>query len=148
MQRLRGKRVAQMMIDLEAEGVAISVTDEAMLSAYVRGVVSGEDLLAHTAQFCDLSSYQKWLYSRFEGYYPSRSSAISVEQVVAEVALNLRHKSVETAASVSQFPWTYQAMAGVLKPFRSGRRVPPIIGFVDPASVTAQSFQPELDHAP
>lgn len=148
MQKLRGKRVAQMMNELEAEGVVISEADQAMLCAYVKGTVSGADLLAHAVQFCDLSSYQSWLCSNFEGAYSAMSSEVSIEQLMAEMASSLRHRSVVTSTRSVQAPWTHQTAAELLKPFRLGARAPSIVGLVDPSSVTAQALQAELDHTP
>jgi len=148
MQKLRGKRVAQMVNELEAEGVVISEADQAMLCAYVKGTVSGADLLAHAIQFCDLSSYQSWLCSNFGGGYPAMSSEVPIEQLIAEMASSLRHRSVETSTRSVRAPWTHRTTAELLKPFRLGARAPSIVGLVDPSSVTAQALQAELDHTP
>jgi len=148
MQKLRGKRVAQMMNELEAEGVVISEADQAMLCAYVKGTVSGTDLLAHAVQFCDLSSYQSWLCGNFGGAYPTMSSEVSIEQLVAEMASSLRHRSAETSTRPVQASWAHRTAAELLKPFRLGARVTSIVGLVDPSPVTAQALQAELDHTP
>ena len=148
MQKLRGKRVAQMMNELEAEGVVISEADQAMLRAYVKGSVSGADLLAHAVQFCDLSSYQSWLCGNFGGSYPAMSSEVSIEQLVTEMASSLRHRSVETSTRPVQAHWAHRTAAELLKPFGLGARMSSIVGLVDPSPVTAQALQTELDHTP
>lgn len=148
LQKLRGKRVAQMINELEAEGVVISEAVQAMLCAYVKGSVSGADLLAHAVQFCDLSSYQSWLSSNFGGAYPTMSSEVSIEQLVAEMASSLRHRSAETSTRPVQTPWAHRHAAELLKPYRLGRRVPSIVGLIDPSPVTAQALQAELHHTP
>jgi hypothetical protein len=148
MQKLRGKRVAQMMNELEAEGVIISEADQAMLCAYVKGAVSGADLLAHAVQFRDLSSYQRWLCSNFGGTYPAMSSEVSIEQLLAEMASSLRYRSVESSTRSVQPPWTHRTATELLKPFRLGARAPSTVDLGAPSSVTALALQAELDHTP
>lgn len=123
MWKLRGKRIADLINELEAEGVSIDTEDEVMLGAYVRGDVCDTDLIAHVCQFQDLSAYQEWLHlSRVAGFRTGRSSA-SVEQVVREVADQLRRKYfvVESKSSPKSAP--YVDARGVLEVFRLNANV-------------------------
>lgn len=100
MKELRGKRVARMINGLEEGGVVVSASDEAMLRAYVRGTISGRDLLAQVAQFSDLSSYQDWLRGRVDESRQADAIEVSVEQLVREVESGLRRKSAQNQVRV------------------------------------------------
>lgn len=136
MKELRGKRVAQMINDLEDEGIAVSASDEAMLRAYVRGTISGPDLLTHATQFDDLSSYQDWLHSRLSDASQANASEVSVEQLVREVEIGLRRGSERRHAEGGNTPVVYQAVTALLRPFRLGVGVLSSFGRVDSPSMT------------
>jgi hypothetical protein len=88
-----GQRVAQMLHVLSLEGITVDDGDISMLCSYMKGTVSGRDLLAHVYQFATLSSYQDWLSttSRMHG----GNSSPTVEQIVAEVERFIRRKHLE-----------------------------------------------------
>jgi hypothetical protein len=88
-----GQRVAQMLHVLSLEGITVDDGDISMLCSYMKGTVSGRDLLAHVYQFATLSSYQDWLNttSRIHG----GNSSPTVEQIVAEVERFIRRKHLE-----------------------------------------------------
>ena len=95
MQNLRGQRVAHMLNAISREGVAIDHDDIVILDGYVRGVISGRDLLAHACQFEDLSSYQEWLKGRCAAISGRLHSDVSVEQIVDEVEAFIRRKYLQ-----------------------------------------------------
>jgi hypothetical protein len=95
---MRGERVAHMINALRNEGVVVGDTDIIMLNAFVKGEVSGQDLLAHACQFCTLSSYQEWLKKSFESHVDKLKPRPSVEQIVTEVKNYIRYKHEENSA--------------------------------------------------
>lgn len=124
MQKLKGKRIARMVNDLEHEGVVISPADEAMLRALVMGLISGSDLLAHAIQFDDLSSYQDWLCSRLLEPTNASASEVSIEQLVREVADGFRRRHETSQAKYRQVPPVCEPVIAVLQRFYDGSYVP------------------------
>jgi len=80
-----------------AEGIRIDRHDLTMIDAYVRGEVSGRDLLAHVCQFTTLTSYQEWLTMRVDRHASGLNTSVSVEQIVAEVEAGIRRKHLKNA---------------------------------------------------
>lgn len=78
-----------------AEGIRIDHRDMTMISAYARGEVSGQDLLAHVCQFTTLTSYQEWLKLSFDRHGGSLKASVSVEQIVAELEAFIRRKHLK-----------------------------------------------------
>jgi len=114
MQSLRGKRVAQTINSLEEEGIVVSESDEAMLRAYVRGTISGQDLLAHVAQFSDLSSYQDWLHGRLGESRLANATEVSVEQLVRELEIRFRRRNQAPQLEVDNARAGYGAVIALL----------------------------------
>lgn len=95
---MRGERVAHMIDALGNEGVVVDDNDMIMLDAFVKGKISGQDLLAHASQFCTLSSYQEWLKRSLENQVDKLKSPPTVEQIVTEVKNCIRYKHKEINA--------------------------------------------------
>ena len=90
-----GQPMAQMLHVLSLEGITINDSDMSMLCSYMKGTVSGHDLLAHTCQFATLSSYQDWLNMTSRTDDGNLGSLATVEQIVAEVERFIRRKHLE-----------------------------------------------------
>ncbi len=90
-----GQRVAQMLEVLSLEGITVDDGDISMLCSYVKGTVSGHDLLAHAYQFATLSSYQDWLRTTSRVHGGDSDSSPTAEQIVAEVERFIRRKHLE-----------------------------------------------------
>jgi hypothetical protein len=98
---MRGQRVAQMLHALTSEGVTVDDSDMSILCAYLKGNVSGRDLLAHACQFSTLSSYQHWLYITSKTYGRNSNPSPSVEQIVGEVESFIRRKHLERSDNIT-----------------------------------------------
>ena len=96
---LCGQRAAKMLDVLIFEGVAVDDGDVSMLCSYIRGSISGQDLLAHVHQFATLSSYQDWLSTTSTMHSDNSNSVPSVEQVIAEFEQFIRRKYLEVPRS-------------------------------------------------
>ena len=92
---MRRRHVARIIQVLALDKIAVEQNDLVMLIAYVKGDVSGQDLLAHVHQFSSLMSYQDWLEIDAVKYADNTNSSPSVEKIVAEVEIFIRRKNFE-----------------------------------------------------
>lgn len=118
MRKLRGRYIADLMNELDAEGIIIDVDDQAMLGAYLRGEICDRDLLAHVCQFQDLTSYQRWLQQGLAPNAKIRRSTPSVEQLVREVSAHFLRKYAVGDPECWRHFRSFQDVAGLLDMFR------------------------------
>jgi len=94
-QNMCGQPIARMLHVLSLEGIAVDDGDISMLCGYMKGTISGHDLLTHAYQFATLPSYQDWLSTSSRTHDGNSNSSPTVEQIVAEVERFIRRKHLE-----------------------------------------------------
>jgi hypothetical protein len=115
---MRGQRVAQMLHALTLEGITVDDSDISILFGYLKGNVSGHDLLAHACQFTTLSAYQDWLCMTLKTSGRKSTSSPSVEQIVGEVEAFIRRKHLERSDNVAPQLYVPEAAIGYQRDIR------------------------------
>jgi hypothetical protein len=88
----RERHVAQMIASSQLEGLAPDKSDQVMLQAYIDGVVTIEDLLAHASQFATLAAYEKWQRINAQNLIDNPQRCTSTKQVMNEMQALIKRK--------------------------------------------------------
>jgi hypothetical protein len=89
---VREQQVAFLFERLRKEGARVEEQDRIILNTYVKGSLSGIDLLAHACQFAQVSSYRDWMLSR-DPSTDEKSRLLSVAQVLESFYDCLKNRS-------------------------------------------------------
>lgn len=89
----RGHRGAEAVKDLIFDGFQISHEDMLMLEGYIRGTISGVDMLTYAHQFTTADAYRDWLIAHRKTESDVLTSNVSVEEVLREFQNYIKRKS-------------------------------------------------------
>jgi len=92
--RVRARRAAETIRNLAVEGLQVDHVDMLMLKAYIRGAVTGIDMLNHVLQFTTADEYYDWLLEHQETHADVSRSRVSVEQVLREFENYVKRRHV------------------------------------------------------
>lgn len=96
----RAQQVQQVIEHLTIDGIGIEHSDALMLKAYIEETVSGVDLLAHVHQFATMVDYHNWWLNRQEALIGTPMLNLSVEYILREFEVSMRHKHRMLLANV------------------------------------------------
>lgn len=96
---VREQQVTFLFERLREEGSHLDERDRIILNTYVRGSISGVDMLAHACQFPDVTSYRNWMLSG-NTWIGQKCRFLSVEQVLEEFYRLIKIRSLESSLTL------------------------------------------------